>query len=218
MWGSKHGVPPPSRRGHHAVLPTKTSPHCIQFTESSIVFLNAGSHVSDTSFVNFVSFSDFRCGYLIHEPFVDRVVPSCSYFSFMERWYFRLFPQCWLPGVHYFHVLSFLLVFVMVSLLVVNSLLFATFPDCFLCFTHVMGTFVQFTLLLCYIGSFMFPGGVGTCIFVTPCPVCTVGKSRLVVVAVQGAPLARVSIIRQFEERAIRFSISPLACQCMLLK
>ena len=52
-----------------------------------------------------------------------------------------------------------------------------------------MGTVVQFTLLLCYIGSYMFPRGVGTCSFITPCPVFTVGNSRLVVVAVQGAPL-----------------------------
>jgi len=36
------------------------------------------------------------------------------------------------------------------------------FSDCFLCFTHVMGTLVQFTLLLCYICFYMFLGGVGT--------------------------------------------------------
>ena len=67
-------------------------------------------------------------------------------------------------------------------------MVFIHFSDCFLCFTYVMGTLVQFTLLLCFIGSYMFPGGVGTCAFNTPCPVFTVGKSRLVVVAVQGAP------------------------------
>ena len=67
-------------------------------------------------------------------------------------------------------------------------MVFIHFSDCFLRFTYVMGTLVQFTLLLCFIGSYMFPGGVGTCVFNTPCPVFTVGKSRLVVVAVQGAP------------------------------
>ena len=67
-------------------------------------------------------------------------------------------------------------------------MVFIHFSDCFLCFTYVMGTLVQFTLLLCFIGSYMFPGGVGTCVFNIPCPVFTVGKSCLVVVAVQGAP------------------------------
>ena len=43
---------PPNRRAHHAVLPTKTSLHCIQFTGISIVFFNASSHVSSTRFVN----------------------------------------------------------------------------------------------------------------------------------------------------------------------
>ena len=41
---------------------------------------------------------------------------------------FLLFPQCWFPGFYYFHVLSFLQVFVMVSLLVVSFLLFASVP------------------------------------------------------------------------------------------
>jgi hypothetical protein len=63
-----------------------------------------------------------------------------------------------------------------------------------------MGTLVWFTLLLCYIGSYMFPGGVGTCSFVTPCPVFTVGKSRLVVVAVQGAPSYLFSFSLQIVE------------------
>jgi hypothetical protein len=71
---------------------------------------------------------------------------------------------------------------------VVFNMVFIQFSDCFLCFTHVMGTLVQFILLLCHIVSYMFPGGVGTCFFNTPCPVFTVGNSRLVVVAVQGAP------------------------------
>ena len=52
VWGSKHGVPPPTRQGHHAVLPTKTSRHSIQFTGSSMIFLRAGSQVSSTRFVN----------------------------------------------------------------------------------------------------------------------------------------------------------------------
>ena len=34
----------------------------------------------------------------------------------------------------------------------------------------------------------MFPGGIGTAIFITPCPGFTVGKLRLVLVTVQGAP------------------------------
>ena len=71
------------------------------------------------------------------------------------------------------------------------NMVFIHFSDCFLCFTYVMGTLVQFTLLLCYIGSYMFPGGIGTCVFNTPCLVFTVGKSHLVVVAVQGAPLLK---------------------------
>src|SRR5438445_1509859 len=71
---------------------------------------------------------------------------------------------------------------------VLFNMVFIHFSDCFLCFTYVMGTLVQFTLLLCYIGSYMFPGGIGTCVFNTPCLVFTMGKSRLVVVAVQGAP------------------------------
>jgi len=45
---------------------------------------------------------------------------------------------------------------------VVFNMVFIHFSDCSLCFTHVLGTLMQFTLLLCYIGSYLFPGGVGT--------------------------------------------------------
>jgi len=54
---------------------------------------------------------------------------------------------------------------------VVFNMVFIHFSDCFLCFTHIIGTLVQFTLLLCYIGSYLFPGGVGTAMFIPPCPV-----------------------------------------------
>ena len=63
----------------------------------------------------------------------------------------------WFPSFYYFHVLSFLQA--LVCGFQHNS---HPFSDCFLCFTHVMGTLVQFTLLLCYICFYMFLGGVGT--------------------------------------------------------
>ena len=68
---------------------------------------------------------------------------------------FLLFPL--VPSFHYFHVLSFLQA--LVCGFQHNS---HPFSDCFLYFTHVMGTLVQFTLLLCYICFYMFLGGVGT--------------------------------------------------------
>ena len=63
----------------------------------------------------------------------------------------------WFPSFYYFHVLSFLQA--LVCGFQHNS---HPFSDCFLYFTHVMGTLVQFTLLLCYICFYMFLGGVGT--------------------------------------------------------
>ena len=45
---------------------------------------------------------------------------------------------------------------------VVFNMVFIHFSDCSLCFTHVLGTLMQFTLLLCYIGYYLFPGGIGT--------------------------------------------------------
>jgi len=71
---------------------------------------------------------------------------------------------------------------------VVFNMVFIHFPDCSLCFTHVLGTLMQFTLLLCYIGSYLFPGGrwyPGSSLLAQ---FFTVGKPRLVVVTVQGAP------------------------------
>jgi len=60
---------------------------------------------------------------------------------------------------------------------VVFNMVFIHFSDCSLCFTHVMGTLVQFTLILCYMGSYLFHGGVGTMAFITPCPVFHHGKT-----------------------------------------
>jgi hypothetical protein len=98
---------------------------------------------------------------------------------------------------------------------VLFNMVFIHFSDCFLCFTYVMGTLIQFTLLLCYIDSYMFSRGIGTCVFNTPCPVFTMGKLCLVVVMVQGAPLLFLSVILTLRLRlclslplSINFSIT----------
>jgi len=52
VWDSKHNVCTPHRHAHRAVLPTKTLRSFIQFAGISPSFLNAGSHVVSTSFVN----------------------------------------------------------------------------------------------------------------------------------------------------------------------
>ena len=50
--GLKIQCNPPGWWVHHTVLPTKTSPICIQFTSISFSFFNAISHVSITVLVN----------------------------------------------------------------------------------------------------------------------------------------------------------------------
>ena len=70
----------PNRHAHCAVLPTKTSLQCIQFSGVSFSFLSAGSHVSSTSFMNLLVLTIFvvvTCSYLFDgKSFVDCVVPS----------------------------------------------------------------------------------------------------------------------------------------------
>jgi len=76
-----------------------------------------------------------------------------------------------------------------------------------------MGTLVRFTLLLCYMGSYLFHGGIGTMAFITLCPVFHCGKPRLVVVAVQGAPRVLVVLTT---ENAVEDSELPMLSTLML--
>jgi len=50
--GLKARCDPPNRWAHHTVLPTKTSPRCIQFAGISFSFFNASSQVAITVLVN----------------------------------------------------------------------------------------------------------------------------------------------------------------------
>ena len=60
VWGSKHDdVYPPNGQACQAVLPTKTSQLCIQFTGNSCPFLNAGPQVPSTSFLNLLVLTIF---------------------------------------------------------------------------------------------------------------------------------------------------------------
>jgi len=103
---------------------------------------------------------------------------SCSFHSyFLLDWpsFHNYFPPLHLYTVCWFEW-GFGSIFVGPWCVVFN-MVFIHFSDCFLCFTHIIGTLVQFTLLLCYIGSYLFPGGVGTTMFITPCPGFHHGKT-----------------------------------------